>query len=232
MARRCALKRMGLSPHARGNPQAPTAGSDVTRSIPARAGQPAVATTANSTSAVYPRTRGATATTVMIARMIGGLSPHARGNPVRLDVRRAEIGSIPARAGQPPMRNCTPVSDRVYPRTRGATPRWPRGRSRSFGLSPHARGNPPPPPPAASALRSIPARAGQPDRIERTEHVPTVYPRTRGATSARRLCSSCVRGLSPHARGNLLHALGYPCLSRSIPARAGQPAPRCRSPAP
>ena len=111
----------GLSPHARGNPAPGPRAWSTRRSIPARAGQPAMAGSRTARVPVYPRTRGATGTHRLAERFSAGLSPHARGNPTeapaihhrhrsiphargnRHAVPCARPGqrSIPARAGQP-----------------------------------------------------------------------------------------------------------------------------------
>ena len=105
-----------------------------------------------------------------------------------------------------------------------------------------------------TALRSIPACAGEPSRPWRTQTVPMVYPRVCGGTRSRccpipacagepapnhrvypRVCGgtppSATMGLSPRVRGNPLKML-LPRLSPrvrgnhgSIPACAGEPPP-------
>ena len=200
-------KRGGLSPHARGNqclagPTRPGPGS-----IPARAGQPPSFRGSFSISSVYPRTRGATMRTHWLIRCPCGLSPHARGNhprrrrrPHRHDrglsphargnpacSRRERVPrrSIPARAGQPLYLIPPRALSEVYPRTRGATEKPGASLSVWCGLSPHARGNRLCHCPRTDRGRSIPARAGQPVRVDDSAARRPVYPRTRGATSRR-----------------------------------------------
>ena len=92
------------------------------------------------------------------------------------------------------------------------------------GLSPPARGNRLDLRPIALLLRSIPARAGQPDHAASRSDTVRVYPRPRGATGHRQLRRHSRPGLSPPARGNLFHRKKNGRSYRSIPARAGQPA--------
>ena len=123
--------------------------------------------------------------------------------------RSTHFGSIPARAGQPVV-----LAKGWYP---------------SSGLSPHARGNREPRQQEALAQGSIPARAGQPPVTDGKERIAEVYPRTRGATAYPESIQRIIRGLSPHARGNL-RALAWPVPAPgSIPARAGQPRPAART---
>ena len=72
-------------------------------------------------------------------------------------------------------------------------------------------------------LRSIPARAGEPNRLENNPAFGRVYPRACGGTSRSAGISAAASGLSPRVRGNqsLHQSQGYP--PGSIPARAGEP---------
>ena len=213
----------GLSPHARGNPHHQTELRGPDRSIPARAGQPPAAASIPPSEWVYPRTRGATASFAFVACPTTGLSPHARGNPGMPNLLQGTLRSIPARAGQPAGGTPCPNTRGVYPRTRGATASDPTHQRRRRGLSPHARGNPQVSLGGDHSLGSIPARAGQPSGVRtRCEHS-RVYPRTRGATLPEKSTTPAADGLSPHARGNLDRDSRNLGITRSIPARAGQP---------
>ena len=72
-------------------------------------------------------------------------------------------------------------------------------------------------------IGSIPARAGQPASDNRVSPVPTVYPRSRGATAIGLHFDIEQSGLSPLARGNLNRCHYLLAIFGSIPARAGQP---------
>ena len=235
----------GLSPHARGNRRCAGRPSGARGSIPARAGQPESGGSRWAGQWVYPRTRGATQLIATTNVYIEGLSPHARGNRPFRYFAIGRSRSIPARAGQPCSRRRLWNTTAVYPRTRGATSSKLMLTLSPMGLSPHARGNPERELVALGLVGSIPARAGQPDPVPRLVEDVGVYPRTRGATGAGPHGPAPARGLSPHARGNLFHGpivMIEPGLSphargnqdgghgaqkgkRSIPARAGQPAP-------
>ena len=213
----------GLSPHARGNHSSVAGESGVERSIPARAGQPAVHPNLADSVGVYPRTRGATLCRRDPPRLDAGLSPHARGNHIGNTPGDGQVRSIPARAGQPEKEGDTSRLVQVYPRTRGATALAALGGRVLTGLSPHARGNRRRLSRNRRHHRSIPARAGQPYTYQWKSGSQAVYPRTRGATRARRGAWCAPPGLSPHARGNPGRGPEGCGLRRSIPARAGQP---------
>ena len=71
-----------------------------------------------------------------------GLSPRVRGNQRAAPGRRAERGSIPASAGEPPRTGTRSRPGRVYPRECGGTPPRCRPSRSGSGLSPRVRGNP------------------------------------------------------------------------------------------
>ena len=182
------LSFLGLSPHARGNLQLTKGTISLFRSIPARAGKPMRIVTESRLSWVYPRTRGETSAAFAPTRCHSGLSPHARGNPRRRAADAGRNRSIPARAGKPWCRPSENRPYRVYPRTRGETPRPRRAWSRHKGLSPHARGNLCRRTRWRKTGRSIPARAGKPCSALMCIPLCRVYPRTRGETSAACAC--------------------------------------------
>ena len=213
----------GLSPHGWGNhvrvfrPLVPFG------SIPARAGEPAGGAGAGRGRGVYPRTGGGTTSWHVIGSAGGSLSPHGRGNLLKLPDTRLSIGSIPARAGEPPAYSKSGHTYTVYPRTGGGTGGMFGGSRCGVGLSPHGRGNRPWSCGSTAPLRSIPARAGEPTRARSPRGCVGVYPRTGGGTLGKVLCLFDVWGLSPHGRGNPHDGRLLVDLLRSIPARAGEP---------
>ena len=94
------------------------------------------------------------------------------------------------------------------------------------GLSPLARGNPHPAPPCPIPKGSIPACAGEPQQSALSQRVERVYPRLRGGTRFQAVFEQQVRGLSPLARGNRVCCGDGAAAQGSIPACAGEPAPR------
>ena len=99
----------GLSPRVRGNHHPQQGREPLTRSIPARAGEPETQHTPAPWIAVYPRACGGTSRWPTLASLSVGLSPRVRGNRLRPRRHRPCWRSIPARAGEPrsPFRSAT-----------------------------------------------------------------------------------------------------------------------------
>ena len=91
----------GLSPHVRGNHGIGNREGTTSGSIPARAGEPGGLLHPVGMDRVYPRTCGGTRTLMLDRETEEGLSPHVRGNLLRLHLLADLRGSIPARAGEP-----------------------------------------------------------------------------------------------------------------------------------
>ena len=205
------------------------------RSIPARAGEPSACRRDRHPVGLSPHGRGNPLATPSphgrgnLERRRWGLSPHGRGNLSGLVPGAPELGSIPARAGEPtsggrwggqsgsiPARAGEPMSSfrlvrsrGVYPRTGGGTVYLVIDDGIEEGLSPHGRGN----------------QHLEPYHVDGTGRTPRgplprrVYPRTGGGT-----CSAHAQGLSPHGRGNRGRLVDQ--RRGSIPARAGEPSSR------
>ena len=157
--------------------------------------------------------------------------------------RPIELGSIPARAGEPRSRDRSGRQTRVYPRACGGTAAAIIAASASSGLSPRVRGNRNSrgdrggcggsiPARAGNRIassdrpqprRSIPARAGEPPQQAVAGQPDEVYPRACGGTSARSRSRASSAGLSPRVRGNPDHDRARRTTRGSIPARAGEP---------
>ncbi len=174
--------RNGLSPRERGNPIATHIGQSSPRSIPARAGEPAVRIRPNGTSTVYPRASGGTPVLPDITLPVGGLSPRERGNHRILDRDELRGGSIPARAGEPYSASNIARRAAVYPRASGGTSESHSSTTDRSGLSPRERGNPFKRTATLIPMRSIPARAGEPPPLRGRCAQRSVYPRASGGT--------------------------------------------------
>ncbi len=191
--------------------------------IPARTGQPCRRCGAASPLGAYPRSHGATCPGQARVSTERGLSPLARGNPVRCWRCTFGFGPIPARTGQPRYPPATRPRWGAYPRSHGATPSKPPEQLANQGLSPLARGNRFMRSPRRSSSGPIPARTGQPARKQRIPCVPRAYPRSHGATAPTFSLMLSRKGLSPLARGNPEVSIEAGGRIGPIPARTGQP---------
>ena len=156
-------------------------------------------------------------------QIIYGLSPRVRGNPKSTSRTSRTGGSIPACAGEPPIRTCYVIANGVYPRVCGGTPGLSREEIADTGLSPRVRGN------HVYVLRhddrtgSIPACAGEPVICLVALPALEVYPRVCGGTVLSKLSSWMINGLSPRVRGNPVRSSWRRTYKWSIPACAGEP---------
>ena len=152
----------GLSPRVRGNLSLYITCQALSRSIPARAGEPGKAGDLAKHDRVYPRACGGTPDNERNKSGEAGLSPRVRGNRLPARPRQSAPRSIPARAGEPSMGLSHERFKQVYPRACGGTLAALAGRHPYQGLSPRVRGNRLRRPLVRRDSRSIPARAGEP----------------------------------------------------------------------
>ena len=152
-----------------------------------------------------------------------GLSPRVRGNPPPVVPPASTSGSIPARAGEPGLLAPWRQPLQVYPRACGGTVEPAPAGTETTGLSPRVRGNPSESPARTFALRSIPARAGEPGQSWVGPPRMWVYPRACGGTHDHADADLHRVGLSPRVRGNPGWRDESLACERSIPARAGEP---------
>ena len=161
-----------------------------------------------------------------IAVPAAGLSPRVRGNPLRACAARRGLGSIPACAGEPTPASARPPRARVYPRVCGGTEGLLAVYVPDGGLSPRVRGNRIDPAGISCVPRSIPACAGEPESPGGAREGNRVYPRVCGGTTTFIVGLPGHAGLSPRVRGNPDDVGVALPLDGSIPACAGEPAPR------
>ena len=135
--------------------------------------------------------------------------------------------SIPAHAGEPARRATASTLTKVYPRACGGTERVGPAPDGDMGLSPRMRGN------HGTAVanqileRSIPAHAGEPRTVSRSNENTGVYPRACGGTGWEFWNKRFPDGLSPRMRGNHKHLEPLVYRFGSIPAHAGEPMTCC-----
>jgi len=161
-ARRAPERSRGLSPLARGNRRLLQKVGHAEGPIPARAGEPQQLLLKRQLFGAYPRSRGGTPRGAGRMKCHRGLSPLARGNPVRHEFPDPTPGPIPARAGEPQLPKSCQLRPWAYPRSRGGTLRASSSCSFVMGLSPLARGNPRQRRVLTASAGPIPARAGEP----------------------------------------------------------------------
>ncbi len=174
------------------------------RSIPARAGETSRRGTTRRPVAVDPRARGGNLSPLHAIWRQSGRSPRARGKQAGHYVRRKIPGSIPARAGETVPHGRIAPACRVDPRARGG----------NIVTSPHAM-------PTAPDELSVDPRARGGNRPRCALRSPrerltlrTVDPRARGGNAV------------TASRGDPARAKSALPVNGSIPARAGETAPR------
>ena len=92
---------LGLSPRVRGNATFAFSATSDAGTIPACAGEPSAASSAQSSCMDYPRVCGGTAPSATFEEITTGLSPRVRGNLGLGLENSARDGTIPACAGEP-----------------------------------------------------------------------------------------------------------------------------------
>ncbi len=130
----------GLSPLARGTRCSVNIDGDVTRFIPAGAGNTFLRLFMRIKNSVYPRWRGEHGPNTRPSIHAVGLSPLARGTQLRRSTQLNKPRFIPAGAGNTFIRTLPVIRVTVYPRWRGEHADLSNPYSRRSGLSPLARG--------------------------------------------------------------------------------------------
>ncbi len=131
---------IGLSPLARGTLPETFHELAVTRFIPAGAGNTIIPSHAPCSHPVYPRWRGEHPFALDPVLRMSGLSPLARGTPLRSRSSAAHERFIPAGAGNTQFNPLLTLVNPVYPRWRGEHSRIACCAPSYAGLSPLARG--------------------------------------------------------------------------------------------
>ena len=120
-----------------------------------------------------------------------GLSPLARGKPLRPHDGGGIAGPIPAGAGETGSVGSGIVSLRAYPRWRGGNQISVGRLSSARGLSPLARGKRGEKVPRNTWSGPIPAGAGETDLRHQPPPLPKAYPRWRGGNQVAREVAVC-----------------------------------------
>ena len=204
-------KRIGMAVDAIGN-----------RIIPAHAGQTRCERCRRYGRADHPRACGANRRCAMVRQLAYGSSPRMRGKLSPTTSRYNFPRIIPAHAGQ-----TAPYVHRTFcradhPRACGANGGANCRRWHAIGSSPRMRGKPRLCTAAISALRIIPAHAGQTCGGRRGPACSADHPRACGANIGVDVSDAFGCGSSPRMRGKLPCARSGRRLRRIIPAHAGQ----------
>ncbi|CAI8736319.1 protein of unknown function [Methylococcus capsulatus] len=152
----------GLSPRVRGSRGFGHADKVLKGSIPACAGEPALRLRRGYRRWVYPRVCGGACAFCLHMSDSWGLSPRVRGSHLGAARDRAQLGSIPACAGEPVQLRCSSSQQAVYPRVCGGAVAWRNQAIGDEGLSPRVRGSLIMAKASVWVIGSIPACAGEP----------------------------------------------------------------------
>ncbi len=150
----------GSSPRARGTCRTGSRSHPADRFIPARAGNVARRSPPRRALPVHPRARGEREHDTALTLGKCGSSPRARGTSFRSGARVPSSRFIPARAGNVGCRKIGRAGRSVHPRARGERASCASVHSPASGSSPRARGTSALHAALSTALRFIPARAG------------------------------------------------------------------------
>ena len=221
-SRRFRHRNRGLSPRVRGKQGRIIADLPSRRSIPACAGEAGKATPAAGVQRVYPRVCGGSQRPPPFANAVRGLSPRVRGKHRRRRPVQLGSGSIPACAGEAADGDGLSGIPAVYPRVCGGSAREGAPPFATEGLSPRVRGKRRLPADRPACPRSIPACAGEAERLTRIPPLYPVYPRVCGGSVVSGLLEGVTAGLSPRVRGKPSGRRRGRWSSWSIPACAGE----------
>ena len=170
----------GPSPRVRGSPRSRPRRRGNLGSIPACAGKPGRRGHRARHPPVHPRVCGEAAR-CRRRRLAGwGPSPRVRGSPLGGAVKGRGVGSIPACAGKPAVRQPAGRGDTVHPRVCGEAHRSTADLRHSAGPSPRVRGSLLCHRSPTQCRGSIPACAGKPHGPAAPARTPAVHPRVCG----------------------------------------------------
>ena len=192
---------IGSSPQARGTRGLTLYSAELSRFIPAGAGNTALALELDLERAVHPRRRGEHFVGDCQCLEADGSSPQARGTPFCGLSVTYRIRFIPAGAGNTCVVLAVVNVLTVHPRRRGEHGLDEPAAVACLGSSPQARGTQVQVRLAVNAVRFIPAGAGNTSLSTHALRQATVHPRRRGEHPYSMYSLEYGRGSSPQARG-------------------------------
>ena len=198
------------------------------RIIPALAGNTGTTPTRSTNNTDHPRSRGEYNSGHVKNDWVAGSSPLSRGIPCRRSRGRADVGIIPALAGNTHQYSARGRIPGDHPRSRGEYAIHFYKYGRHEGSSPLSRGIPTQARVQATYIRIIPALAGNTRTATPKTRSVADHPRSRGEYRPSASVTVSENGSSPLSRGILgvVHR-GRRC-RRIIPALAGNTYPgRC-----
>ena len=211
----------GSSPHVRGTHAGSAVEREISRFIPACAGNASPARPCCCPAPVHPRMCGERAADRAGARGSGGSSPHVRGTRLAVARGGGERRFIPACAGNASMPTPMWPATSVHPRMCGERSRSISIASHSAGSSPHVRGTRRLRHITGRPRRFIPACAGNAAKSSNPMSALPVHPRMCGERGDTLATLAFEIGSSPHVRGTH-HRHGHAVAQRRfIPACAG-----------
>ena len=189
MTRRLTVKRD--HPRSRGEYACATRGvQQVTRIIPALAGNTGLLIPTNASWRDHPRSRGEYQVSTQLRTRIRGSSPLSRGIPGLAERRQNCKGIIPALAGNTDLLRVTLLASGDHPRSRGEYVDGDDVVLGSVGSSPLSRGIPHRIAHKRVIARIIPALAGNTARRKASTRSKTDHPRSRGEYTAAPVASA------------------------------------------
>ena len=200
---------------------------NLTRLIPARAGNISFSHPSQGGGSAHPRSRGEHRPHERSFAPRLGSSPLARGTYGRVSFLLRDVRLIPARAGNISTSETRAAVRKAHPRSRGEHPFTANADSGEGGSSPLARGTFTLQENTEAAKRLIPARAGNMMRASSMRARNSAHPRSRGEHFVGCCPISSLHGSSPLARGTFKKPLNFFGDNRLIPARAGNIAVGC-----
>ena len=216
----------GSSPQARGTQNLALIADEVSRLIPAGAGNTRRSGMPRAARAAHPRRRGEHSRVRPTPPLPPGSSPQARGTPDRADDVARPVRLIPAGAGNTRRSGMPRAARAAHPRRRGEHSRVRPTPPLPPGSSPQARGTPDRADDVARPVRLIPAGAGNTRAQPHGFRPLSAHPRRRGEHGLVSDARLAEFGSSPQARGTPVTVYQDYLDQRLIPAGAGNTEPR------
>ncbi len=194
---------VGSSPRRRGTRLVSVLFHSFIRFIPAQAGNTSFRPPHIEILTVHPRAGGEHTANTPRQKPLLGSSPRRRGTRRRGNDSHDPERFIPAQAGNTCVLSFPHGQTRVHPRAGGEHERWESEMKVSAGSSPRRRGTLDTGTQTWTAVRFIPAQAGNTWSLCPVQHQPSVHPRAGGEHATYHMADLVDAGSSPRRRGTL-----------------------------